>query len=128
MNLLLDTHLLIWSAGNSERLSPLARSLIEDENNQLFFSAASVWETAIKHHCARVDFPLHPAELRRGLLENGFSEIPVTGDHAVCVRALPMLHKDPFDRVLVAQAMVEGLTLLTTDSLLAQYMGPVQSV
>jgi PIN domain nuclease of toxin-antitoxin system len=128
MKLLLDTHLLLWAAGDPDRLSPAARTLIEAPENELFFSAASLWEIAIKHGLGRSDFQVNARVLRRGLLDNGYSELPIASEHAVAIDSLPSIHKDPFDRILVAQATVEGITLLTVDALVAQYPGPVQRV
>ena len=128
MKLLLDTHLLLWAAGHPGRLPPAARALLEDLGNELLFSAASLWEIAIKRGLGRADFQVDSRVLRRGLLENGYQELAVTGAHAVAVDGLPPLHKDPFDRILVAQSMVEGIILLTADPLVAQYPGPVRRV
>ncbi len=128
MKLLLDTHLLLWAAGEPDRLSTVARRLIKDSNNELTFSAASFWEIAIKRGLGREDFQVDPRLLRRGLLDNRYSELLIGSDHAVAIDGLPRLHKDPFDRILVAQAMVEGITLLTADPLVAQYAGPVRRV
>lgn len=128
MKLLLDTHLLLWAAGNPERLSVDARTLLEASDNALFFSAASVWEIAIKRGLGRDDFQVDPRLLRRGLLDNGYHELPIGSEHAVAIDSLPSIHKDPFDRMLVSQAIVEGITLLTTDALVAQYPGPVRRV
>jgi PIN domain nuclease of toxin-antitoxin system len=125
---LLDTHLLLWAAGSLERLSAQARHLIDDPNNELLFSAASLWEVAIKGSLGRADFQIDPRLLRRGLLDNGYRELAITGEHAVAVEALPPIHKDPFDRMLVAQSVVEGLTLLTADPLVARYPAPVRRV
>jgi PIN domain nuclease of toxin-antitoxin system len=128
LRLLLDTHLLLWTAVEPSRLPRAARALIEDSQNELFFSAASIWETAIKASLKRSDFTVPPSLLRRELLENAYSEIPVSGPHAIAVLGLPLLHRDPFDRMLVAQATVEGITLLTLDKHLAQYAGPVRLI
>ena len=128
MKLMLDTHLLLWAAGEPDRLPARTRALIKDPGNQLIFSAASLWEIAIKRCLGRDDFRVDPRLLRRGLLDNGYGELPVTGEHTVTVDSLPSLHKDPFDRILIAQAMVEGVTLLTADSVVAQYRGPVRKV
>ena len=128
MKLLLDTHLLLWAAGEPERLPAAARELIEDRNNQLMFSVASLWEVAIKSGLGRDDFRADARLLRRGLLDNGYDELAIMGEHAVAVAALPPIHKDPFDRLLVAQSAVEGILLLTTDTLVAQYPGPVRQV
>ena len=128
MKLLLDTHLLLWAASHPDRLSVEARKLIADSDNELLFSAASLWEVVIKRGSGRNDFKVDSRTLRRGLLDNGYEELPVLSDHVVAVEILPAIHKDPFDRVLVAQATVEGITLLTTDSLVAQYPGPIRTV
>lgn len=128
MKLLLDTHLLLRAAGDPDRLSSAARTLIEAPENELFFSAASLWEIAIKHGLGRSDFQVNARVLRRGLLDNGYSELPIASEHAVAIDSLPSIHKEPFDRILVAQATVEGITLLTVDALVAQYPGPVQRV
>ena len=128
MKLLLDTHLLLWAAGDPDRLSAAAHALIGAPENEVWFSAASVWEVAIKSGLGRADFQVNPRLLRRGLLDNGYHELPVGSEHAVAIDSLPPLHKDPFDRLLVAQARVEGITLLTTDDAVAQYPGPVRKV
>ena len=128
MKLLLDTHLLLWAAGEPKRLSKQARTLIANPDNELLFSAASLWEVAIKRGLGREDFKVDARLLRRGLLDNGYSELPIISDHVVATESLPPIHKDPFDRVLVAQATVEGVALLTIDSLVAQYPGPIETV
>ena len=128
MKVLLDTHLLLWAAGQPNRLPVAALKLIDAPTNELLFSAASIWEVAIKRGLGRNDFQADPRLLRRGLLDNGYSELPILSDHVVAIESLPPIHKDPFDRLLVAQATVEGITLLTTDSVVAQYPGPVRMV
>ncbi|MBS1054776.1 type II toxin-antitoxin system VapC family toxin [Gluconobacter kondonii] len=128
MKLLLDTHLLLWAAGEPDRLSVRARALMEDQDNALVFSAASLWEITIKAGLGRTDFQIDPHLLRRGLIENGYEELPVTGQHALAVGQLPDVHRDPFDRILVAQATVEGLLLLTHDPLVQAYPGPITAV
>jgi PIN domain nuclease of toxin-antitoxin system len=128
MKLLLDTHVLLWAAGEPKRLSRRARALLNDSDNELLFSVASLWEVAIKRGLGRSDFQVDARLLRRGLLDNGYSELPIVSEHVVATESLPAIHKDPFDRVLVAQATVEGVTLLTTDSLVAQYPGPIRTV
>ena len=128
MKLLLDTHVLIWAAGFPERLPPAARDLIADADNELFFSAASLWEVAIKSALGRDDFAVDARLLRRGLLDNGYNELPVASAHAVAIDGLPPIHKDPVDRLLVAQSMVEGITLLTADDRVGQYPGPIRRV
>ena len=126
MSVLLDTHILLWAAGQPHRLPSVARALLEDPESEPMFSAASLWEIAIKHGLCRPDFTVDPRLLRRGLLENGYTELPVTGAHAVAVDLLPAIHKDPFDRLLVAQAQIEGLTLLTADPVVGRYPGPIR--
>ncbi|NKA72568.1 PIN domain nuclease [Ralstonia solanacearum] len=128
MKLLLDTHLLLWAAGQPEQLSPDARALIENPAHELVFSAASLWEVAIKRGLGREDFRVDPRLLRRGLLDNGYVELPITSEHAVMVDGLPALHKDPFDRILVAQSLVEGMLLVTADPVVAQYSGSIRKV
>ena len=128
MKLLLDTHLLLWAAGQPERLSASARALIEAPGSEPCFSAASLWEIAIKAGLRRQDFQVDLPALRGALSEMAIEEVPITSQHAVATVGLPPLHKDPFDRILVAQAMIEGITLLTTDRLVAQYPGPVRRV
>lgn len=128
MKLLLDTHLLLWAAGQPERLSKQARRLLSDPGNELLFSAASLWEIAIKRNLGRADFKVEPRLLRRGLLDNGYRELAITSAHVLELDALPAHHKDPFDRILVAQALSEGITLLTVDPMVAKYPGPIQKV
>jgi PIN domain nuclease of toxin-antitoxin system len=128
VKLLLDTHLLLWTAGDSRRLSKIAQTLISDRENDLLFSAASLWEIAIKQGLGKNDFDVDVRVLRRNLLDNGYKELPVVGDHAVAIRSLPLIHKDPFDRILVAQATVEGITLLTADPIVSRYPGPIRKV
>jgi len=126
VSFLLDTHVLLWAAGTPERLPGDARAMIESPGTKLIFSAASLWEVAIKSGLGRPDFRVDPRLLRRGLLENDFTELPVTGAHAVAVELLPPIHRDPFDRILVAQAQVEGITLLTADEVVGRYPGVIQ--
>ncbi len=128
MKLLLDTHLLLWAAGEPDRLSADANSLIGDIKNELFFSVVSLWEIVIKSELGRDDFQVDARLLHRGLQDNGYSELPIGSRHAVAIGSLPPIHKDPFDRMLVAQAMVEGITLLTADTMVVQYPGPVRGV
>lgn len=128
MKLLLDTHLILWAASSPERLSKKALDLLSDNENELFFSAANLWEITIKNGLGRADFKIDVSVLRRGLLDNGYSEIPITSQHAIAVSSLPDIHRDLFDRVLVAQAITEGITLLTADKLVGQYSGPIIDV
>lgn len=128
MRLLADTHLLIWGARQVARMPAQARQMIDDPDNEILFSAASIWEVAIKRALGRADFTVDPDALRRGLLANRFTELPVTGAHGAAVVGLPMLHRDPFDRILVAQALAEGVRLLTVDPVVAGYPGDIQLV
>ena len=128
MRLLLDTHLLLWAAAEPEKLSAAARELIAAPENDLAFSVASLWEVAIKTSLGRPDFRVDVGSLRRGLAEAGFDELPILGRHVVAVGGLPLLHKDPFDRVLIAQALTEGITLVTADEMVAAYPGPIRKV
>ncbi len=128
VRLLLDTHLLLWAAGPSPRLSSGARRLIDDPSNELLFSAASLWEIAIKSALRRPSFRLDPSLFQHNLLNNNYQELVVTGEHAAAVASLPLLHRDPFERMLVAQSIVEGVVLLTADPVVAQYPAPVRKV
>lgn len=128
MKWLLDTHLLLWAAGQPERLSAEARALLEAPESELLFSAANLWEITIKRALGREDFQVDGRVLRRGLLDNGYLELPITSRHALAVELLPPIHKDPFDRLLLAQASVEGIVLLTADPILARYPGPVRLI
>jgi len=123
---LLDTHLLIWAQGFPERLPAALYERLAEPNADLLFSTASIWEVAIKHSQKRPDFSVDPGTLRRQLLYSGYTELPVLGEHAIAVATLPWIHRDPFDRLLVAQAIVEGMDLLTVDRRLALYQGPVR--
>ncbi|WLS01947.1 type II toxin-antitoxin system VapC family toxin [Shinella oryzae] len=128
MRLLIDTHLLIRAAEGAERLSPEAFALMADQNNPLIFSAASIWEIAIKQTLKRRDFSADASLVRRGLVESGYEELPISAAHAIAVAGLPGIHADPFDRILIAQARTEGLLLLTADQRLASYPGPIRLV
>jgi PIN domain nuclease of toxin-antitoxin system len=132
MKLLLDTHLLLWAAEYSPeektRLSIEALRLIRDDANSLCFSPASIWEVAIKKAQGRSDFQADPHALRRSLLDNAYEELAITSAHAAAVAFLPPIHKDSFDRLLVAQATIEGVTLLTADAKIAQYDGPIRRI
>ena len=128
MKLLLDTHLLLWAAGQPDRLTAEARELIQSSDHEVFFSAASIWEVVIKSGLGREDFKIDARVLRRGLLDNGYGELAIGSEHVVGIENLPLIHKDPFDRLLVAQAQVEGITLLTADVVVARYPGPLRFV
>lgn len=128
MRLLLDTHLLLWAAASSGRLSSEARSLIEDPANDVHYSAASVWEIAIKSTLRRKDFRVDLRLLRSTFPVMGLTELPVTAAHAVEVTQLPAVHRDPFDRLLIAQSIVEPMVLLTNDAVLGRYGAAVRVV
>ena len=128
MKFLLDTHLLLWAAGQPERLSKLARDLIENPDNDLYFSAASIWEIAIKSGLGREDFKADSRMVRRGLIDNGYREVSISSEHAAGIQTLPLFHKDPFDRLLISQSLSEGMPLLTVDPVLSQYPGIIQQV
>ncbi|HUD12139.1 MAG TPA: type II toxin-antitoxin system VapC family toxin [Terracidiphilus sp.] len=128
MRFLLDTHLLIWVAISDPRLRPTVRAVLNDKANRFFFSVSSIWEIAIKSALKRRDFLYNPREIRRQFIENGYEELPILGHHVVAVDSLAPIHKDPFDRILIAQAMVEGITLLTADPVIAKYPGPIRKI
>lgn len=123
---LLDTHLILWAAGPAERLPPAVRNIMASSDHELLFSVSSIWEVAIKQALRKQNFEVDPAQLRHGLLTHGYTELPVLGPHAVAVATLPPIHRDPFDRILVAQAIVEGVELLTVDRQLSRYPGPIR--
>jgi len=125
LRVLLDTQLLVWAAILPGRLSLAARAIIEDAGNNLMFSPASLWEVVIKRALGRPDFQVDPRLLRRGLIENGYVELPIASDHALAVDLLLPIHKDPFDRLLIAQALAEGLSFVTADVLLRGYPGDI---
>lgn len=125
MTLLLDTHILLWVAADSPRLSEAARATITSRRAELAFSSASIWEIAIKAAQGRADFEVDTRVLRRQLLAHGFVEVEITGAHAIEAAGLPDVHRDPFDRMLVAQARTEAATLLTSDAVVARYGSPV---
>ena len=121
MRLLLDTHILLWALGDPAKLPTKARQRILDPANQVLFSAASIWEIAIKSQIGRANFKVEPEEIARAALDSGFDELVVSAQHAVLTARLPAHHRDPFDRLLVAQAMTEPAHLLTVDSALRPY-------
>ncbi len=120
---LLDTQVLFWMVDDPDQLPRAVVDLLEDRRSRLYFSLVSIWEASIKFALGRTDFTMPPAALRDGLLKAGVQQLPIASEHVIAVARLPHLHRDPFDRLLVAQAEVEGLTLMTTDKKLAQY-GP----
>ena len=121
MRLLLDTHLLLWATASSARLPREAREILQDDSNDVYYSAASIWEIAIKSSLRRKDFRVDLTELLSTLPQMGVIELPVTAAHATGVTALPLIHRDPFDRLLIAQSVAEPLILLTNDALLDRY-------
>lgn len=121
MRLLLDTHVLLWAAGEPEKLSVAGRKLLLAPENTLYFSPASIWEIVIKRELGRDDFQVDPARLRKMLIVNGYTEVPVTSDHTLALAGLPPLHKDPFDRLLVAQSRSEGMLLVSSDTQILRY-------
>ena len=128
MRILLDTHLLIWASEARSRVPAAAQALMDQPGVTNIFSVASIWETAIKFALNRADFRVDPWLLRRGLLDNGYQELDITAPHALAAGSLLLLHRDPFDRMIVAQASVEGCLLLSSDPLVTQYPGPVRAV
>lgn len=126
MRLLPDTHILLWASGRPERLPAAARALLDDPANALVFSVASIWEMAIK--ASRGSIEVNVQQLRRDLIDSGYAELPITAPHAIEAVTLPPLHRNPFDRMLVAQARVEDLLLITSDRLVAAYPGPIRRV
>ena len=123
MKLLLDTHMLLWAAAGT--LPKEAEKMVTDGNNTLYFSPASIWEIGIKKSLGRNDFKIDPEILRRGLLDNQYIELSITSLHTLGINDLPPIHKDPFDRILLAQAKAEGVSLLTSDNIFREYPGPI---
>ena len=121
MRLLLDTHVLLWALNDPTRLDGMTRNLLEDAANDVLFSAPSIWEIAIKARLGRADFAARPEQVAREARRTGFMELSVSADAAARVVDLPLHHRDPFDRLLVAQAMAEPARLYTVDPLLPPY-------
>lgn len=121
MKYLLDTHVLLWAAGQPERLSESVHALLQDRQHELYFSSVTIWEIVIKRGLGRNDFVVDPRLLRYGSLNNGYAELVMTSEHALTLATLPGFHKDPFDRILVAQAITEQMNLITADTILAKY-------
>ena len=128
MKYLLDTHILLWAAADSPRLSVKARDIINNNGNELLFSPVSIWEIAIKAGLGRKDFTVNPNLFRRLLLDNGYIELAVSSLHAAATASLPDIHKDPFDRMLVAQSQTEGIMLLSADEKVTSYGNMVLAV
>lgn len=128
MRLLVDTHLLLWAASKPSSLPGAARDLLSDAGKQPYFSVACIWEIVIKGALGRPDFVVDASRLRRGLLDHGYLELRIEGPHALAVATLPPFHRDPFDRIQIAQARIEGMLFLTSDATLASYGDPVRVV
>jgi PIN domain nuclease of toxin-antitoxin system len=128
MRYLIDTQLTLWIPSGDARVSSKMLRLLEKDENEFLFSTASLWEIAIKRSLGKADFQIDPRGVRRQLQRAGYEELPVLGEHAMAVDGIPFIHKDPFDRLLIAQAMVEGITLLTSDATIARYQGPIRKV
>jgi PIN domain nuclease of toxin-antitoxin system len=126
MKFLLDTHLLLWTVSDDPQLSAEARGIIDGAPNELYFSVVNIWETAIKHGLGKQSFLFEPRLVRTSLLRQGFRELEITSEHAIVAGSLPPLHRDPFDRLLIAQAAVENAVLLTSDTAVARYPGPIR--
>lgn len=128
MNLLLDTHVALWAIVDSPKLTEKARELIQSPKTAVWISAASVWEIAIKHTLARGDMPVASRDAVRYFRESGYRFLAVEAEHAVAVEDLPAHHNDPFDRILVAQALIEPMRLMTHDALVARYSDTIIKV
>ena len=128
LRLLLDTRIALWAIADSRRLSKAARDLICSPQASIWVSAATIWEIAIKHALGKGDMPQSSAEVLRYFRDSGYRFLPVEPEHAAAVEALPAIHRDPFDRLLIAQAAHEGMILLTGDAVLAKYPGSVRKV
>jgi PIN domain nuclease of toxin-antitoxin system len=127
VKLLLDTHIVLWAAGQPDKLSESAKDLLTTSDDVLFFSAVSIWEIVIKRSLGRKDFGVDPRRLRKMLITHGYHELAVISEHTLAVDGLPLLHKDPFDRLLIAQAQVEGMRLLTVDANVLRYEGAMSA-
>jgi PIN domain nuclease of toxin-antitoxin system len=128
LRLLLDTHVALWALTDNRKLSRKARALIQDPQNDIYFSAATIWEIAIKHALARKDMPVSATEAQKYFIAAGYIELPVHAHHAAAVESLPGHHADPFDRILVAQAQHEPMKLLTHDRQLIAYGQSIEFV
>jgi PIN domain nuclease of toxin-antitoxin system len=126
VNILLDTHILIWWATNDRQLTTQAREFISNPENNVFISSINIWEVAIKHSKGNLLLP--PALLRNSALESGFEILSFRDTHAIQVSMLPPIHQDPFDRALIAQAFAEPMHLLTHDKLVAEYGNTIKLV
>ena len=125
MKILLDTNILLWIAGSPEKIPENILNQIQDTQNTLFFSAASIWEIAIKHALGKPDFSFDPLTIYQALVENNYTELSITSSHATAIQHLQKIHKDPFDRMLIAQAIAENMLLMTADRTIVKYSAPV---
>lgn len=128
MRLLLDTNVLLWAVAEPGKIPKTFRERIEAADNEVFFSAASVWELAIKMQIGRIELPVTLEEVIRAAIRIGFLELPITAAHAVWTPRLPLHHRDPFDRLLVAQALCEPARLFTADRTLSKYSDLVEVI
>ncbi len=128
MRLLLDTHIILWALTDDPRLSIRVRELLLDPHHDVFFSAASVWEIAIKRTLRRVDMPLSAEEALKLFHDAGYEELSISSTHAALVETLPQIHADPFDRLLVAQALSEPMRLITHDQIIARYSNTIMLI
>ena len=128
MRLLLDTNVLLWTCGYANRLGAATRAFVEAEANEVLFSAISILEIAVKTRLGRPDFKAPPSQIFHAAWDMGFAELPVRSEAAALVADLPLLHRDPFDRLLVAQAIAEPATLVTSDARLEAYPALVRRV
>lgn len=128
MRLLIDTHILLWAIAEPDRIPRSMRVRLESPRNEVLFSAATIWEVTIKQQAGRLSLPVTPEELVTAALDMGFAELPVTAAHASRVSRLPLHHRDPFDRLLVSQAIAEPARFVTVDKVLSQYSELVELV
>jgi PIN domain nuclease of toxin-antitoxin system len=128
VNLLLDTHIALWAIADSPRLTSKARELIESSRSSVWISTATIWEIAIKHRLGRGAMPVSSADALHYFLESGYGFLPIEPEHASAIEELPEHHSDPFDRILVAQALIEPMRLMTHDAILARYSDTIIEV
>lgn len=128
MNLLLDTHVALWAITDSPKLPKKAREMIDSPRSSIWISAATIWEIAIKHSLRRGDMPVSSQDALRYFQESGYRFLPIEPEHAAAVEDLAAHHADPFDRVLVAQAIIEPMRLMTHDPIVARYSDTVIEV
>ncbi len=125
MKYLLDTHILLWALLEPEKLSQKTKKIFLSKEHELLFSPVSIWEIVIKSHLGRDDFKVDAHLILRALLDNGYEELSITSMHTAFISNLPNIHKDPFDRLLIAQSMLEGIMLITADPIIKQYEAPI---